>query len=175
MANYNIKDVKLLLVEDSFNFRYLIVSVLRAMGAGHIEEASDGEEALRKLRDYDADIVITDWKMAPIDGMELVRRIRTDKDSPNPFVPIIIVSGYSEAFRVLGARDSGANEFLTKPITAKTLWSRILSIIERPRPFIRAKNYFGPDRRRRQMQFTGPERRQEEKKKKEKSWTETQK
>jgi DNA-binding response OmpR family regulator len=88
-----------------------------------------------------------------------VRLVRTGKDSPNPFVPIIMLTGHTEMHRVIEARDAGVHEFLAKPISAKGLYSRVKSIIERPRPFIRAGLYFGPDRRRRQIDWKGPERR----------------
>jgi DNA-binding response OmpR family regulator len=75
-------------------------------------------------------------------------------------VPIIVISGYTERERVLAARAAGANEVMTKPITAKALYSRLVEVIEHPRPFVRAPDYFGPDRRRAQdSNYDGPERR----------------
>jgi two-component system, chemotaxis family, chemotaxis protein CheY len=75
-------------------------------------------------------------------------------------VPIIMLTGHSEKKRVTAARDAGVTEFLAKPISAKSLYERVLNIVVNPRPFIRAKGYFGPDRRRNaSANYTGPERR----------------
>jgi DNA-binding response OmpR family regulator len=88
-----------------------------------------------------------------------VRQVRTAEDSPNPFLPIIMMTGHTERHRIFRARDSGVTEFLAKPITAKQLLMRLTNIIENPRPFVRARGYFGPDRRRRSEGYQGPERR----------------
>ena len=74
--------------------------------------------------------------------------------------PLVLMSGHTEQWRVNMARDAGVNEFLAKPISAKTLYDRILAVIEKPRPFVRTKNYFGPCRRRvNSRDYAGPERR----------------
>jgi len=78
-------------------------------------------------------------------------------------VPIIMLTGHSEKKRVISARDAGVTEFLAKPISAKSLYQRILNIVINPRPFIKSKGYFGPDRRRNAAaNYTGPERRKNE-------------
>ena len=129
------------------------------MGAKSVLEAADGADAFKELRHFPADIIICDWNMSPLDGLDFVRLVRTGKDSPNPFAAIIMLTGHTEMHRVLEARDTGVHEFLAKPISAKGLFSRIRSIIERPRAFIRTPSYLGPDRRRRQTDFKGQERR----------------
>ena len=91
---------------------------------------------------------MVDWEMGPSSGIELTKRIRTASDSPNPFLPIIMVSGYSEVARVLKARDAGVNEFLAKPVSAHSIYTRIKMLIERPRTFVRSPAFVGPDRRR---------------------------
>lgn len=103
--------------------------------------------------------------MQPYDGIELIRRIRRDPRSPNKFVPIIMMTGYSHRARVEQARDMGVTEFLVKPFTAKDLYTRIEQLIERPRQFVDAGEgtYFGPDRRRRRKEeYAGPRRREDE-------------
>ncbi len=89
--------------------------------------------------------------MEPLDGLDFVRLVRTAKDSANPYVPIIMLTGYTEYRRVVEARDAGVNEFLAKPISARALYQRFASIIDNPRSFIKTKNYFGPDRRRQNL------------------------
>jgi DNA-binding response OmpR family regulator len=86
--------------------------------------------------------------------------IRQPGANANPYVPIIMLTGHSEKKRVVSARDAGVTEFLAKPISAKSLYERILNVVANPRPFIRSKTYFGPDRRRNINQnYVGAERR----------------
>lgn len=140
--------------------RQLIVSLLKAMGVRRTRQAQDGGHALKVLKQFDADIIIVDWNMEPVDGLEFAKRVRTSDDSPNIYVPLIMLTGHTDACRVFQARDAGVNEFLAKPISAKKLYLRIKAIIDTPRQFIRTPTYFGPDRRRKDdPAYKGPERR----------------
>ena len=160
MDKYNLERLNFLVVDDNRHIRSLVRSLLRVLGARHIEEATDGADAYARLGTYAADVIICNWQMSPMDGLEFVRLLRTDTDSPNPFVPVIMLTAHTEAKRVVEARDAGVTEFLGKPISAHQLYSRIRAIIKHPRPFVRAKSYVGPDRRRRQdPDFKEPERR----------------
>ena len=163
-AQYHLDRLNVLTLDDNRNMRTLIESILLALGVRNIHEAHDVKQAFHDLQYFQADIVITDWNMEPLNGLDFVRMVREGEDSPNPYVPIIMLTGHSELHRVCEARDAGVNGFLAKPISAKALYSRLVSIIEFPRPFIRTKTYFGPSRRRRNV---GPprglkERRREE-------------
>lgn len=136
-------------------------SLLEAFGIDQVDCAADGEEGFKKFCIGNHDIVIADWMMKPMDGISLSRRIRNDPQSPNQFVPIILVTGFSEKRRVIQARDSGVTEFLVKPFNARDLYRRIAQIIERPRQFVRSEDFFGPDRRRkRKEEYNGPMRRE---------------
>lgn len=162
MADYSLERLNFLIVDDNKHMRALVKTILHALGVKNTLEATDGADAFKELRHFPADVIICDWNMSPLDGMDFVRLVRTGKDSPNPFVPIIMLTGHTEMYRVVEARDAGVNEFLAKPISAKALYARIRSIIERPREFIRTASYFGPDRRRRQNpNYNGPERRKD--------------
>ena len=77
-----------------------------------------------------ADVLIVDWHMEPLDGLDFVRLVRTAKDSANSYVPIIMLTGYTEYRRVTDARDAGVNEFLAKPISAGALYLRFASIVD---------------------------------------------
>ena len=94
------------------------------------------------------DIVIVDWVMPIFDGLELAQMIRQPGANANPYVPIIMLTGHSDRKRVVIARDAGITEFLAKPISAKSLYGRIVNVVVKPRPFVKTKTYFGPDRRR---------------------------
>jgi DNA-binding response OmpR family regulator len=109
------------------------------------------------------DIIITDWEMDDIDGLEMIRWIRSNADSPKRTVPIIIMTGYAAAPRVSAARDHGVTEFLVKPFTANELARRLTYVIDHPRDFVETEQFFGPDRRRRaSLEYQGPERRGDE-------------
>jgi two-component system chemotaxis response regulator CheY len=152
--------LKILLVDDNQHMRLLLAEILRALGVRRIHEAQDGAEALGMMREIEMDLVMTDLTMGPLDGIDFVNLLRNSPDSPNPFAPVIMITGHSTMRRVAEARDAGVNEFLAKPVTARGVIHRINLLIEQPRPFIRCVDYFGPDRRRRQdPRFTGPWRR----------------
>ena len=150
-SRYVLDNINVLILDDNRHMRSLVQSILHALGVKQIREASDAPEAFKELQHFHADVIIADWHMEPLDGLDFVRLVRTAKDSPNPYVPIIMLTGHTEYMRVCEARDAGVNEFLAKPISAKALYSRLTSIIDCPRPFIRTKTYFGPCRRRRNL------------------------
>jgi len=165
MVDYSLERLNLLVVDDNKHMRALVKSILHALGVRSVHEAIDGADAFKELRHFPADLIICDWNMEPLDGLDFVRLVRTGGDSPNPYVPIIMLTGHTEMNRVLEARDSGVHEFLAKPISAKKLYSRIKAIIEHERKFIKAGRYFGPDRRRRDdPNYTGEDRRNDENK-----------
>jgi two-component system, chemotaxis family, chemotaxis protein CheY len=149
-----------LVVEDNMHMRALIRSLVISLGIRNVLDASNGQDAIALVREHNIDIIITDLSMQPMDGIELTHSIRLLSDCPNPYVPIIMVTGHSERHRVEAARDAGITEFLAKPITAQNLYLRITEVVERPRPFVRCDGFFGPDRRRRvDKNFKGPWRR----------------
>ena len=148
MAGYNLDRLSFLVVDDNKHMRALVRAILHSLGSRQVVEAEDGAQAFQELRSIPADIVICDWDMTPLDGIDFVKLVRTGKDSPNPFIPIIMLTAHTDFGRVMEARDTGVHEFLAKPVSAKGLYSRIRTIIEKPRTFMRTKTYFGPDRRR---------------------------
>ena len=108
------------------------------------------------------DVVVLDWVMEGMSGIELMRMIRTNPQSPNPFVPVIMLTGHTLIEHVNKARDAGVNEFIAKPVSVKTMMQRLVAVIEHPRPYVRTSVYFGPCRRRRGTEdYRGPERRKE--------------
>lgn len=163
----NLANLSILLVEDTAPMRKIMVSILQLLGFVKIYTAGNGEEGYRLFRHHNPDIVLTDWMMEPMDGVELIRRIRTEAASPNRFVPIILITGYAATSKVKVARDNGMTEFLVKPFTAKELAARIAHVINRPRDFVEAPRFTGPDRRRRpDDDYGGPVRRRVDRQKK---------
>jgi len=160
MVRVNFSQLRFLVVEDNIHMRRILRTLLHGFGTREVHEAEDGAAGLDAFTHYAPDIVFTDWVMPIFDGLELARMIRQPSGNSNPFVPIIMLTGHSEKKRVVGARDAGITEFLTKPLSAKALYERILNVLAKPRPFIKTMTYFGPDRRRNvNPNYTGPERR----------------
>ncbi len=154
------ENLGVLVVEDAPPMLELVSGVLNVLGVRKISTARDGEQGWERFQRDKPDIVITDWLMEPMDGIELTLKIRRDALSVDRLVPIIIMTGYSAITRVSLARDIGVTEFLVKPFTANDLARRIQAIIERPRDFVDSGSFFGPDRRRRRdQQYQGPNRR----------------
>jgi len=160
MARINFNRLRFLVVDDNAHMRRILRTLLHGFGARDVYEAEDGAAGLEAFTHYLPDIVIADWVMPIFDGLELTQMIRQPGSNANPYAPIIMLSGHSEKKRVVSARDAGVTEFLTKPISAKALYERIVTVVVHPRPFIRTKSYFGPDRRRStNANYVGPERR----------------
>lgn len=159
--SYQMHRISVLVVEDNLPMLEITKSLLLAFGVGQVVGAHNGENGFERFREINPDIVIADWMMKPMDGISFTRKIRNDPHSPNQFVPIILMTGFSERRRVLQARDAGVTEFLVKPFNARDLYKRIAQIIERPRQFVRSEDFFGPDRRRKtESMYTGPRRRE---------------
>jgi two-component system chemotaxis response regulator CheY len=155
MSGAGFENLKALIVEDNAHMRALLRALLNSVGIKDIAEAAHGGSALQMLRERKSDLVLSDLAMKPMDGLEFTRQVRNSDASPNPFVPIIMITGHTEKYR-----DAGVTEFLAKPITAANLFARIAEIVERPRAFVRCEDYFGPDRRRRAVEdYAGPWRR----------------
>ena len=130
---YNLEHLQVQLIEDNRNMRALVKAMLTALGMRSVRDYADGQQALDAIEGFTPDLIITDWMMAPVDGLEFTKFIRTDIDSPDIFTPIILMTGHTEQWRIVTARDAGVNELLAKPISAKTLYDRILAVIEKPR------------------------------------------
>ena len=162
MSNPAMNRLNVLIVDDNKHMITIVKTILRGFGINHFLEANDAPEAFDIVRSEHIDFIIVDYLMEILDGTDFVRLVRTGDDSPNPFIPIIMLTAYSERSKVIAARDAGVTEFCAKPVTATELYRKVRSIVNSPRPFIRTGNYFGPDRRRvKSEHYRGPERRSE--------------
>jgi len=157
---YHFDQLKVLVVDDNQHMRMLMGTILRAFGIKTVYVASNQDEAWNVLTLNPCDIIFADWVLDSGSGLELTQKVRTAPNSPNAFVPIIMLTGHTSVERVHMARDAGVNEFLAKPVSSRLILTRLVAVIEHPRPFVRTKNYFGPCRRRRKDDaYHGPERR----------------
>lgn len=142
-------DLKVLVCDGSRHMRSLLLGILLGFGIRRTREANDGSEALEIMANWGPDIILTELEMRPLDGIDFIRLLRGSEQSQGRFIPIIVLTAWSEKRNVIAARDAGINEFLAKPVTPSALLSRLNEVILRPRPFVKTKTYFGPDRRRR--------------------------
>ena len=159
MSGYRFDRLRVLVVDDNVHMRKLVITILQAFGVTQVFEAHSGETGWAALREYNPDIVILDWVMEGMSGIDLMKMLRANPQSPNPFMPAIMLTGHTALEHVQQARDAGINEFIAKPVSVKTMMSRLSAVIEHPRPFVRTNGYFGPCRRRRVEDHSGEERR----------------
>jgi two-component system chemotaxis response regulator CheY len=150
-ARYDFSTLNVLVVEDNKNMQKLLRTILNVLGVRNVYEVSSGVEALQELTRCEADIVISDWNMQPMNGLEFALKVRRDPNSPNPYVPIIMLTGHTETSKVIEARDAGVNLFLAKPVSVRALSESLTALIENPSRFVRTPTYFGPDRRRKDV------------------------
>ncbi len=151
MSTGVLSDLTVLVVDDEEPIRNLICGILDTFGVRKVRQATDGLGALRDMKLHAPDAVITDLDMKPVDGLAFTRAVRTDPNCPVPDVPILMVTGHCEKHHVEEARDAGVTEFLAMPVTANAIAERLTSAIQRPRAFVRARSFVGPERRRRQL------------------------
>lgn len=142
-----IQSLCVLVVDDNQYMRKMIRNLLVNCGIKDICEASDGIAALDSIRTMAPDVVVLDWEMPMLSGPELVRIVRSPGVFPMPDIPIIILTGHCERWRVVEAVRLGVNEFLTKPVSAKAIYDRLVSITTQPRPAVQLGDYYGPEPR----------------------------
>jgi two-component system chemotaxis response regulator CheY len=143
--------------------RTIMGTVLNAAGMHDLHFAVDGREGLEKLGQNSFDCLYVDFEMPRMNGLEFVDRVRRS-DNPHRYVPIIMLTGYSDYEHLSKARDRGVTEFLRKPVSARDILLRLEAVILRPRPFVTSEDFFGPDRRRtKPTAYLGPKRRAKDK------------
>lgn len=159
----DISRVSFLVVEDNWFMRSLLNRILNSFKCRFVETASNGLEAWAGLKSgaFHPDVILTDWEMPEMNGLDLIREIRASEEPALHYLPVIIITGYTELTHIKKAINTGANEYLAKPISPTALYDRIVSIILRPRRFVRVPGYFGPDRHRRKADLEGKEDRRE--------------
>ncbi len=136
-----------LVIEDNAFMRSLMRGLLTHLGVKAVYEAADGVAGLELIANLAPSLVLLDWEMPLLTGAELVRMVRAPGAFPIPDMPIIMVTGHAERWRVIAAMRAGVNEFLVKPLSAKTLFDRMVSVLARPRPMVAMGRYYGPQPR----------------------------
>lgn len=160
MDNRAFERMRTLIVDDNQHMINIVRVIMRGFGAKDFHEARDAADAFDVVKHDGIDLIIVDYQMNLLDGLDFIKLVRTAKDSPNQYVPIIMLTAHSERSRVTAARDAGVTEFCCKPVTALDLYRKIVAVANSPRSFVKTSSYFGPDRRRRRgVEFTGQDRR----------------
>jgi two-component system chemotaxis response regulator CheY len=116
-----------LIVDDYKTMLRIIRNLLKQLGFENIEEASDGNQALAKLRDKRYGLVISDWNMRPMTGLELLKQVRSDSHLDE--VPFVMIAAENKADNAKAARRAGASGYLVKPFNAVTLKTNLISVI----------------------------------------------
>ena len=139
-----IEALKVLVVDDDLTTRKVVRTMLLAIGVRSLLEACDGITGLDVIRTDAPDLVIVDWEMPQINGAEFVRQVRSPGAFPTPDVPIVMLTGHSERWRMEEAARLGAHDYLLKPISTKALRDCVSAILCRPRPTVKLDGYHGP-------------------------------
>ncbi|WP_373089304.1 PleD family two-component system response regulator [Sneathiella sp.] len=158
--NYNFKNLDILFVDDNKNMHLIVKHLLLAMNIDKFRSCVNANNVFRMMKESPPDIIISDLKMTPLNGFDLIRLIRKGEKDVDAYVPILVLSGQTDMGTVIEARNAGATEFLAKPVSIGALFDRLVWMVEHPRPFIKAKEFIGPDRRRAMRGYEGLERRE---------------
>ncbi|HLF59193.1 MAG TPA: response regulator [Alphaproteobacteria bacterium] len=121
------KAMNILIVDDYKTMLRIIRNLLKQLGFDNVDEASDGSDALQKLRDKQYGLVISDWNMEPMTGLQLLREVR--KDVKLKATPFIMITAESKTDNVVAAKEAGVNNYIVKPFNAATLKTKIESVI----------------------------------------------
>lgn len=159
MTNPDFSSLKVLVIDGNRYMRQVMRNVLGTFGIYSTADATDGKTALERLEEFKPDIIFTGYNLQPVDGILFTRIVRAGKAPVNRATPIVMVTSHTEAATVFKARDAGITEFLAKPVSSKLIGLRLRAVLEQPRPMIEAPNFYGPDRRRRELARGDMERR----------------
>jgi CheY-like chemotaxis protein len=143
-----IQGLNILIVDNNAYMRRLTRMMLMNLGAKSVLEAVDGLAALEAIRTCDPDVMLIDWDMPVLNGMEVMRIVRSPGVFPRPNLPIIMLSQRTQRSYVIDALRAGVHEFLLKPTSPKALRDRLMSIVAKPRPMVKLGNYYVPSPRR---------------------------
>ena len=123
------KSINVLVVDDFPTMRRIVRSLLRELGFTNVEEAEDGQEALSKLKAGVFELVISDWNMPVLDGLEMLKQIRNE--STLQHLPVLMVTAEAKKENIIAAAQAGASGYVVKPFTAATLEEKLNKIFEK--------------------------------------------
>ena len=121
------RNLSILIVDDYKTMLRIIRNLLHQLGFSNVEEAMDGTMALGKLRERPYGLVISDWNMQPMTGLELLREVRADAELKA--TPFIMITAESKTENVIAAKEAGVSNYIVKPFNAETLKAKISSVL----------------------------------------------
>jgi len=155
VGTYHLDRLSVMLVEDNAFVRDTFANILRSFEVRKLVTCENGVQAIDFLKTAGGpnnpggvDLIISDLIMSPANGLLLLRWVRAAKESPNRFIPFMMMSGAADNEFVHAARDMGVTEFLSKPFSVGSVYKRFMEVIDYPRQFVTTHNFHGPDRRR---------------------------
>lgn len=140
---------RILMIEDHPPTAATLQAILEALGFSKITQAANMATAIDALKQTAFDLILCDFQLGIVNGLMLVRMIRQADGLSNPNVPIVMITAHADSERVAEALKAGVDDFLVKPVEPDTIARCLGSLLERPRSFVKSKDYAGPDRRRR--------------------------
>jgi two-component system chemotaxis response regulator CheY len=120
------KNMRVFIVDDYTTMLRILRNLLRQLDLNHVEEANDGESAYHMLLKSPPDLIISDWNMAPVTGLDLLRKVRADAKLKH--IPFIMVTAESKTENVIIAKQAGVSNYIVKPFNAETLKAKIASV-----------------------------------------------
>ena len=120
-------NMKVLVVDDYKTMVRIIRNLLKQLNFNNVEEASDGGSALRKLREGNFGLVVSDWNMEPMTGFQLLKEVRADDKLKD--LPFIMVTAESKTENVIAAKEAGVSNYIVKPFNAATLKSKLTGVL----------------------------------------------
>ncbi|HLB80217.1 MAG TPA: response regulator [Dongiaceae bacterium] len=120
-------NMPILIVDDYKTMLRIIRNLLKQLGFNNVDEATDGSTALHKLREKGYGLVISDWNMEPMTGIQLLREVRADTRLKE--MPFIMITAESKSENVVAAKEAGVSNYIVKPFNAATLKQKLTSII----------------------------------------------
>lgn len=120
------KNMSILIVDDYNTMRRIVRNLLKQLGFENADEAADGAEAFKKLNEKKYDLVVSDWNMEPMSGLELLKKVRADEKLKA--TPFIMVTAESKPENVIIAKKAGVSNYIVKPFNAETLKTKMASV-----------------------------------------------
>lgn len=159
MADLDLSILKAIYVDEDEHMHGIMRMTLRALKIRQLRCLTSASEALELVSTWDPDVIFTEFTTRDLTGEAFIRQVRQGRREANRYIPIVVVTASTQADQVKLARDCGANSVIAKPVSSCMLQDRLIAIYEKPRTFVMARSYVGPDRRRRIRGFSGQEKR----------------
>lgn len=120
-------NMQILIVDDYKTMLRIIRNLLKQLGFNNVDDATDGSAALQKLRDKEFNLVISDWNMEPMSGLQLLKEVRADVKLKA--MPFIMITAESKSENVIAAKEAGVSNYIVKPFNAATLKGKLASVL----------------------------------------------